>query len=358
MGCYMQCKNADKIKVNGIALGFLTSILLVGGGLTGCSTGGAVKTDTKTADSSKPKVRHEVVVINNQPAAPAPAAGQPAGKGKDQHHLEFEKKRMWYNQKWVVQQESERNAKRAEYQRKFQQEQLAQQQVRPPQAQAAVVSAQPRIPHYGFGSGQNYANNQSPAPARSNRVNVNLAEHLSNAAIARTYQRVRYDGRYMPIAYPMGDVPSSIGVCTDTVIRSYRRLGIDLQRLVHEDMVRAFYAYPNLPKWGLAAPDPNIDHRRVHNLKAFFARHGQRLPVTHNPQDYRPGDLVTWYLGGDQEHIGIVVNRRSPDDPNRYMIVHNIADGDKMEDVLFRMPISGHYRFLPNRNQPWLAAAY
>ncbi|CAA6804244.1 MAG: Unknown protein, partial [uncultured Thiotrichaceae bacterium] len=104
-------------------------------------------------------------------------------------------------------------------------------------------------------------------------------------------------------------------------------------------------------------PDPNIDHRRVHNLRAFFNRHAQRLPVTRNSQDYRPGDIVTWSLGGDQGHIGIVVNQRSPADPNRYMIVHNISSGTKMEDVLFDWPITGHFRYFPNRQQPWLASA-
>ncbi len=179
------------------------------------------------------------------------------------------------------------------------------------------------------------------------RSNVATPERLSYAALDRLRHRVVYDGRYIPISYPNGDVPSNIGVCTDTVIRSYRKLGIDLQRLVHEDMSRNFHAYPNLAKWGLSRPDPNIDHRRVHNLKTFFTRHGARLPVTDNPADYRPGDLVTWSLGGDQEHIGIVVNRKSSADPNRHLIVHNIDSGDKIEDVLFRMPITGHYRYFP-----------
>ncbi|WGZ95701.1 MAG: DUF1287 domain-containing protein [Candidatus Thiothrix putei] len=182
------------------------------------------------------------------------------------------------------------------------------------------------------------------APARSN---VATPERLSYAALDRLRHRVVYDGRYIPISYPNGDVPSNVGVCTDTVIRSYRKLGIDLQRLVHEDMSRNFHAYPNLTKWGLSRPDPNIDHRRVHNLKAFFQRHGATVPVTGNAADYRPGDLVTWSLGGDQEHIGIVVNRKSSADPRRHLVVHNIAEGEKIEDVLFAMPITGHYRYFP-----------
>lgn len=185
------------------------------------------------------------------------------------------------------------------------------------------------------------------APAVSNLA---TPERLSYAALERLRHRVVYDGRYIPISYPNGDVPANVGVCTDTVIRSYRKLGIDLQRLVHEDMSRNFYSYPNLPKWGLNHPDPNIDHRRVHNLKAFFQRHGASVPVTGNPVDYRPGDLVTWSLGGDQEHIGIVVNRKSTTDPRRNLVVHNIAEGEKMEDVLFAMPITGHYRYFPRNS--------
>ena len=176
-------------------------------------------------------------------------------------------------------------------------------------------------------------------------------ERLSYAALDRLRHRVVYDGRYIPIGYPNGDVPQNVGVCTDTVIRSYRKLGVDLQRLVHEDMSRNFYSYPNLPKWGLNAPDPNIDHRRVHNLKAFFTRHGARVPVSANPRDYRPGDLVTWNLGGDQEHIGIIVDRKSTADPDRPLVVHNIAEGEKIEDVLFQMTISGHYRYFPRSSR-------
>lgn len=181
----------------------------------------------------------------------------------------------------------------------------------------------------------------------SAKASVATPERLSYAALDRLRHRVTYDGRYIPIAYPNGDVPASMGVCTDTVIRSYRKLGVDLQRLVHEDMSRNFSSYPNLSKWGLSGPDTNIDHRRVHNLKAFFTRRGARVPVTSRAEDYRPGDIVTWSLGGDQEHIGIVVNRKSSADPSRHLIVHNIGEGERIEDVLFEMPITGHFRFFP-----------
>jgi uncharacterized protein YijF (DUF1287 family) len=172
-----------------------------------------------------------------------------------------------------------------------------------------------------------------------------FSHKLSRAALERTRHRVQYDGSYVKIGYPWGDVSPNRGVCTDVVIRSYRRLGIDLQQQVHQDMSRDFYAYPNLSKWKLTRPDPNIDHRRVYNMKVFLQRHGLTLPRTRNPNHYKPGDIVTWRLGPGQGHIGIVVDKRSKRDPRRHLVVHNIAEGPKLEDVLFAFPIDGHYRY-------------
>lgn len=168
---------------------------------------------------------------------------------------------------------------------------------------------------------------------------------LSRAALERTKHHVVYDGSYQKIDYPWGDVAPDRGVCTDVVIRSYRKLGIDLQQLVHEDRNYHPYAYPDLSK-RQAKPNTDIDHRRVRNLRPFFERNGQSLPITQNPSHYRPGDIVTWTLPTGMDHIGIVVNKRSPKDPNRYMIVHNVGEGPKLEDVLFSYRIDGHYRFL------------
>ena len=190
-----------------------------------------------------------------------------------------------------------------------------------------------------------YEKRTAPPVKRITQPIEPFANQLSNAALSRLNSRVRYDGSYIKIGYPWGDVPQNIGVCTDVVIRSYRKLGIDLQEQVHRDMSAAFYAYPNPKKWGLSKPDTNIDHRRVYNMRAFLARRGAALPITRNPTDYRPGDLVTWMVGPDLPHIGIVVNKRSKADPRRFMIVHNIAEGPQIEDILFRFRITGHYRY-------------
>jgi uncharacterized protein len=170
-------------------------------------------------------------------------------------------------------------------------------------------------------------------------------ERFVAAAIERIHHTVRYDPAYVRIPYPGGDVPPDTGVCTDEIIRSYRAVGIDLQKEVHEDMVQNFSAYPRSWQWLLARPDSNIDHRRVPNLMVFFQRKGQALPISRRIEDYSPGDLVTWDLGGGVPHIGIVVDRKSPH-TGRYMIVHNIGQGPKMEDVIFNWKITGHYRYL------------
>lgn len=169
---------------------------------------------------------------------------------------------------------------------------------------------------------------------------------LVAAAKERTTYTVKYDGRYMAIGYPNGDVPANIGVCTDVVIRSYRKLGIDLQQLVYEDLVANFDAYPSTRIWGLTKPDKNIDHRRVPNLQVFFERNGSELNISNNSSDYLAGDIVTWMVAGNLPHIGIVTDDINPVTGNP-MIVHNIGRGPELEDMLFDYKITGHYWYYP-----------
>lgn len=165
---------------------------------------------------------------------------------------------------------------------------------------------------------------------------------LSDAALELTKQKVTYDPSYFSMAYPNGDVPSDKGVCSDVIIRAYRKIGIDLQKEVHEDMKTHFNLYPKI--WGLKTTDKNIDHRRVPNLMTYFKRQGAEKPITNNPKDYLPGDVVCWNLGGAITHIGIVVDKKS-NDRKRFLIVHNIGNGQVLEDCLFDFKIIGHYRF-------------
>ncbi len=175
----------------------------------------------------------------------------------------------------------------------------------------------------------------------SGQNTVSFAEKLSKAAIEITKDKVRYDPTYYTIPYPNGDVPADRGVCTDVIIRAYRKLDIDLQKKVHEDMKVNFSKYPK--KWGLKRTDTNIDHRRVPNLMVFFSRKGVSKKISDNPNDYIPGDVVTWDLEGNLTHIGLVVNKKSSDG-KRYLIVHNIGGGQVVEDCLFAFKkITGHY---------------
>ncbi|EJE8558715.1 DUF1287 domain-containing protein [Vibrio vulnificus] len=174
----------------------------------------------------------------------------------------------------------------------------------------------------------------------------NSLSDLVDAAKERTTHTVIYDGSYIKIAYPNGDVPPSIGVCTDVIIRSYRKLGVDLQVLVHEDMRDNFSLYPSNRIWGLSKPDRNIDHRRVPNLQIFFKRHGQSLLISDEGLAYKAGDIVTWMLPSNLPHIGIVTNDLSQDG-KRPLIVHNIGSGPVLEDMLFDFKITGHFRYEP-----------
>ena len=169
-----------------------------------------------------------------------------------------------------------------------------------------------------------------------------LTVHLVQAAVERASHAVRYVPDYVRIGYPNGDVPASTGVCADEIIRIYRAVGIDLQKEVHEDISAHFAEYPR--KWGMTHTDTNIDHRRVPNLTVFFRRKGEPLPVTRNPADYLPGDIVTWDLGGNVPHIGMVVDQR-PFGSSGNLMLHNVGEGPKIEDVLFRWQITGHYRY-------------
>jgi len=171
---------------------------------------------------------------------------------------------------------------------------------------------------------------------------------LEQAALGRINPSIRYDARYVPIGYPWGDVDEATGVCSDVVIRSYRTLGIDLQKLVHEDMKRAFRAYPSQRIYGLKTVDANIDHRRVVNLEAFFERTGASIEIGTSPEDFLPGDVLTWRLSGNEPHIGIVVSDLDPR-TGMPLVVHNLGAGVRKEDLITLSAPVGHFRFAPDR---------
>lgn len=187
----------------------------------------------------------------------------------------------------------------------------------------------------------------APVSAQERTATVSPeAKPLVQAARDRLKSIVVYDGRYMRLDYPGGDVPATMGVCTDVVIRSLRRAhDYDLQKRVHEDMKANFSAYPK--NWGLTRPDKNIDHRRVPNLETYFKRQGFSRPITKQAGDYKPGDIVSWRLDGNSgrgglPHIGIVSDRLGV--TGTPLIIHNIGGGVEESDMLFDHRITGHFR--------------
>jgi uncharacterized protein len=184
-------------------------------------------------------------------------------------------------------------------------------------ALTACAKAQPRVP-------------AAPRAAR-----------LLAAARAQIGVTLHYDAAYTPLAYPNGDVPRAKGVCTDVIVRAYRdAFGIDLQALLHADMRATFSAYPRI--WGLSGPDPNIDHRRVPNLRTWLSRKGAALPVPRGGSGWRPGDIFTSLIDNRSTHIGLVSDRMGS---GGLLIIHNIGLGAREEDGLLAWPITGRYRW-------------
>jgi uncharacterized protein YijF (DUF1287 family) len=170
----------------------------------------------------------------------------------------------------------------------------------------------------------------------------NSGDRLAAAAISHSRESVAFDGSYYKIDFPGGDVPANKGNAEDVIVRCFRRLGVDLQKEVNDDMTANFRLYPQL--WEATAPDPSIDHRRALNLRTFFSRHGETLVNSRNPADYLPGDVVVWGLSTGKTHIGIVVPPATGKTGDPW-IVHNNGAGVKWESGLFDYQIIGHYRY-------------
>jgi len=174
---------------------------------------------------------------------------------------------------------------------------------------------------------------------------VDSINKIIENAIWQTSVTKIYDPSYVVINYPDGDIPMERGVCCDVIVRAFRSVGIDLQKEIHNDMANAFDRYPQI--WGLNKPDTNIDHRRVPNIMTYLQRQKKAVPVSRVSKDYKPGDIVTWKIPGNLDHIGIVTNI-PVENSDRFKVVHNIGAGAQLEDVLFEFEITGHYRYFFN----------
>jgi len=187
------------------------------------------------------------------------------------------------------------------------------------------------------------------APALGGATPLRDGRGLAEAARQQIGVTKAYDANYRPISYPGGDVLRTTGVCADVLVRAARDAwAVDLQQRVHEDMLRAFDAYPSRATWGLKAPDANIDHRRVLNLEAYLTRQGallRRASKRGAGDDFDaplPGDILTWRVWANRPHLGVVAQG-----PDGVRIVHNIGFGTKEEPLwMFKLHTAvAHYRW-------------
>ncbi len=181
---------------------------------------------------------------------------------------------------------------------------------------------------------------REPAPAMAPSTASATASGLLEGARLSILWAPSYDASYRAIPYPGGDPGRERGSSVDVVVRAFRNVGIDLQELLHEDVLAAGAAY------GIEKPNPSIDHRRIRNLLVFLRRHGQALPVDRGA-DWRPGDLVFWAMDGRlPDHVGIVSDRPGAD--GHPLVIHHADGGVPAEEaVLFAWPVRGHFRWLP-----------
>ncbi len=207
---------------------------------------------------------------------------------------------------------------------------------------AAVYFVKPLV-------GNLLAAQEAPSEAQTEQIANGLlasgepSEILAAEALRYSNLAIAYDPAYFKIDFPQGDVPFSKGVAADLVVRCYRKLGIDLQPEIHEDMKANHRLYPEL--WGSHVIDPNIDHRRVPNLKTFFARKGETIKTSRNSADYKTGDIVVWALPNAESHIGIIVPGPDGDGGAPWVVHHPAGGGVKWEDALFDYQILGHFRY-------------
>lgn len=188
-----------------------------------------------------------------------------------------------------------------------------------------------------FYSAEDFGITNVQSPVDFNRNGVDDYTDFLHGARGDAENKPRYDGAYVAGGYPS----ERVGVCTDVIWRAFRQAGYSLKDMVDEDISEHADAYPAVA----GKPDPNIDFRRVGNLKVYFERHA--VSLTRDPvkiSEWQPGDVVVF----GTNHVGMISDRR-----NRSGIpylIHNSGQPNREEDALTRQgAISGHFRFDASR---------
>ena len=91
--------------------------------------------------------------------------------------------------------------------------------------------------------------------------------------------------KYVSLYYEGGYPPENEGVCTDVIWRAFKNAGYSLKDMVNQDIELYPEDYKDVGK-----PDPNIDFRRVHNLRVFFNKYAISLTLD-------PSKIAAFFLG-------------------------------------------------------------
>ena len=186
----------------------------------------------------------------------------------------------------------------------------------------------PKIPF----SGERFGIERLYSPADGDGDGVDDYTDMTETARAYIATRPEYKSAYYAGGYP----PEGEGVSTDVIWKAFAGAGYDLKAMVDADIAAAPEAYPAITK-----PDPNIDFRRVRNLKIFFERHAQVLTCDINDiSQWQAGDVVVFAKG----HIGIVSDKR--DFWGHTWIIHHGSGNGAEEDAISRDKVTGHYRWI------------
>ena len=145
-----------------------------------------------------------------------------------------------------------------------------------------------------------------------------------------TYKSAYYSGGYPP---------DNEGVCTDVIWRAFKNAGYTLKGMVDKDIKENVDKYPRVA----GKPDPNIDFRRVPNLKVYFERNHIVLTTDLSQiEQWQPGDIVVF----GSTHIVIISDKRN--EKGIPYLIHNGGQPIREEDFLETYdkyePFSGHYR--------------
>ncbi len=139
-----------------------------------------------------------------------------------------------------------------------------------------------------------------------------------------------YESKYYEGGYPTDEY----GACTDVIWRAFDGSGYNMKNMVDKDIAGNLEAYTTIEE-----PDPNIDFRRVVNLKIFFDRKAVSLPTDFdNPQEWQPGDIVVF-----ESHIAICSDKRNKD--GIPFIIHAGVKSAREKNEIRNYKIVGHYRW-------------